>query len=126
MAKFVLVYTGDATMGESPEDQQSVMEAWMNWFGSLGESVLDVGNPFGSSCAVASDGAVSDGAPARLGGYSIIEADDPADAAGKVKGCPVLSAGAGSRSTRRCRSGDVPRGRRRGGPRGPPRHPRCR
>ncbi len=82
-------------MGESPEDQQKVMDAWMNWFGSLGESVLDVGNPFGASCAVASDGAVSDGAPTALGGYSIIEADDAADAAGKAKGCPVLSAGGG-------------------------------
>ena len=32
------------------------MEAWGAWFGSLGDSVVDIGNPFGGSTAVA-DGA---------------------------------------------------------------------
>ncbi len=67
----------------------------MNWFGSLGEAVTDMGNPFGTSCTVSSDGSVRDGGSLGLGGYSIVEAESLADAATMAKGCPVLSAGGG-------------------------------
>jgi len=93
MAKFVLAYTGGGGMGATPEEQQKLMEAWMGWFGSLGESVVDGGSPFGASSLVRSDGSVGDGGPSGLTGYSIIEAASAADAADKAKGCPVLSAG---------------------------------
>jgi hypothetical protein len=95
VAKFVLVYTGGGSMGESPEDQQKIMEAWMNWFGSLGEAVVDGGSPFGPSCTLASDGSVRAGGLAALSGYSIITAQSLTDATEKAKGCPVLSGGGG-------------------------------
>ena len=94
MAKFVLAYTGGG-MAASPEEQQKAMEQWMNWFGSLGEAVVDGGNPFGASCSVGSDGSTLDGGKSRLTGYSIIEANSLSDAADKAKGCPVLSSGGG-------------------------------
>jgi len=94
MAKFLLAYTGGSTPG-SPEEQQKVMEAWMGWFGTLGDAVTDMGNPFAGACSVAADGAVSDGGKAGLTGYSIIEAADLAEAAAKAKGCPVLANGGG-------------------------------
>ncbi|MGO9456042.1 MAG: YciI family protein [Acidimicrobiales bacterium] len=94
MSKFVLVYTGGA-MGASPQEQQQAMEAWMNWFGSLGEAVLDVGNPFVGGCTVATDGSATDGGAAGLTGYSIVEAPDLSAAAGLAKGCPVLTHGGG-------------------------------
>jgi hypothetical protein len=93
MAKFVLAYTGGGMA--APEDQEKVMEQWMTWFGSLGEAVVDAGNPFGASCSVASDGSSRDGGKAGLTGYSIIEATSLSDAAGKAKGCPVLASGGG-------------------------------
>jgi hypothetical protein len=34
MAKFLLAYKGGGSMGSTPEEQQKVMEQWMNWFGS--------------------------------------------------------------------------------------------
>jgi hypothetical protein len=92
MAKFVLAYKGGG-MGGTPEEQQKMMEAWMNWFGSLGESVVDGGNPFGPSASMASNGAVSDGGKSALTGYSIISADNLTDACNKAKGCPVLASG---------------------------------
>jgi hypothetical protein len=95
MGKFVLVYTGSGNMGDSPEEQQRIMEAWMNWFGSLGEAITDAGNPFGASRTLTSDGSVHDGGAAGLSGYSIITAENLADAAEKAKGCPVLSGGGG-------------------------------
>jgi hypothetical protein len=82
-------------MGDTPEEQQKIMEAWMSWFGSLGEAVVDGGSPFGPSCSIASDGSVRDGGRAALGGYSIITAESLADATKKAKGCPVLSGGGG-------------------------------
>jgi hypothetical protein len=92
MAKYVLVYKGGG-MGETPEEQQKLMEAWMNWFGTLGDSVVDAGAPFGPSSSVASDGSTTDGAASQLTGYSIISADTLNEAAGKAKGCPVLMTG---------------------------------
>ena len=92
MAKFLLAYKGGA-MGETPAEQQKQMEAWMNWFGSLGESVVDGGAPFGSSSTIASSGATSDGGKSALSGYSIISAGTLDEACTKAKGCPVLSTG---------------------------------
>ena len=70
MAKFVFAYSGGAGMESSPAEQQKVMDAWMSWFGSLGDAVVDAGNAFGASCSVGPDGAVSEDTPSRLGGYS--------------------------------------------------------
>ena len=92
MAKYVLAYRG-GSMAETEAEQQKVMEQWMNWFGSLGDSVVDGGAPFGPSGSVAGDGATSDGAASGLTGYSILSADSLASAQAKAKGCPVLSSG---------------------------------
>lgn len=66
MAKFVLVYTGGGSMGGTPEEQQKMMENRMNWFGSLGEAIVDLGSPSGLSCTVGSNGSVHDGGAAGL------------------------------------------------------------
>jgi hypothetical protein len=92
MGKYVLAYKGGG-MGESEADQQEAMTQWMNWFGSLGESVVDGGNPFGPASSVSSDGSVAQGATSALTGYSIISAETLDDACNKAKGCPVLSSG---------------------------------
>ncbi len=59
MAKFVYVYIG-GQMAETPEAQEQAMQAWGSWFGTLGDSVADMGNPFGNSATVSSGG-VADG-----------------------------------------------------------------
>ena len=91
MGKYVLAYTG-GTMAETEAEQQAVMEQWMNWFGALGESVLDGGSPFGPSSTV-SPGGLADGGRSSLTGYSIVSAESLAEACEKAKGCPVLSSG---------------------------------
>jgi hypothetical protein len=92
MAKYVLVYKGGG-MGDTPEQQQKLMEAWMNWFGSLGASVVDAGAPFGPSAEVGSDGSFSEGGASQLTGYPILTADTLSEAGDKAKGCPVLMTG---------------------------------
>jgi hypothetical protein len=91
MAKFVYVYTG-GQMAETPEAQEQAMQAWGAWFGTLGDSVADVGNPFGNSATV-SAGGVAEGGKSGAGGYSIVSADSLSDATAKAKGCPVLAGG---------------------------------
>ena len=91
MAKFVYLYSGGA-MADTPEEQEKAMQEWGAWFGTLGASVSDMGNPFGPSATVGADGA-SDHGTSHVGGYSIITADSLDDAKAKVTGCPVLSGG---------------------------------
>src|SRR4029450_10711090 len=88
MGKFVLVFKG-GSIPRSEEEQKRVMDAWTAWFGSLGDSVVDIGNPFGANAAVGG------GATAGLTGYSIINAGALADALAKAQTCPILDGGNG-------------------------------
>ena len=92
MGKYVLAYKGGG-MGETEAEQQEAMTQWMNWFGALGDAVVDGGNPFGPSSTIAPDGGVSEGGRSALTGYSIISAENLSEASDKAKGCPVLTSG---------------------------------
>ena len=88
MGKYVLTYKG-GSIPETEEEQKSVMDAWTAWFGSLGDSVVNMGNPFGAQAAVGG------GATSGLTGYSIVSADSLDDALAKAKSCPILNGGSG-------------------------------
>ena len=93
MSKYLFVYHG-GSMPESEAEQAAVMDAWGQWFGSMGSAVIDGGNPVGSSSTVQSDGSVvNNGGANPAGGYSLIEASDVEDAIAKAKGCPALASG---------------------------------
>jgi hypothetical protein len=93
MAKFLLAYKGGG-MGATPEQQQQAMDAWMAWFGSLGEALIDQGSPFTpASSTISSDGTVREASTSPLTGYTIISAEGLAQANEKAKGCPVLASG---------------------------------
>ena len=85
MAKFVLIYTGGG-MAETPEAQEAVMQAWGAWFGTLGTSLTDMGNPFGAATTLGAG-------TASATGYSIITAASLEDATTLAKGCPILEGG---------------------------------
>ncbi len=94
MANYLLVYHGGEGMAEDPAERQKIMDAWGAWFGSMGEAVVDGGNPVGGAMTVASDGSTSEGGGANPAtGYSIIKADSLAAATDLAKGCPVLASG---------------------------------
>ena len=93
MAKYVFAYHG-GSVPTNPADVKKVMDAWGAWFGSLGASVIDAGNPVGKSSTVKSDGKmVSGGGTNPISGYSLIEASSLEDAHKKAKGCPLLKSG---------------------------------
>jgi hypothetical protein len=91
MGKFVLTYLG-GSMAATTTEQEAAMAKWGQWFSELGSAVTDMGNPFGTSTAVGSDGSRGD-AKAGVTGYSIVSADSIEDAAALAKGCPILAAG---------------------------------
>ncbi len=88
MGKFVVLYKG-GMVPETEEERKRVMDAWMGWFGSLGDAVVDAGNPFGPAAAV--DG----GSTSGLTGYSILNADSLDDALAKAGSCPILESPGG-------------------------------
>lgn len=79
-------------MPDTPEAQEKAMKDWTAWFGTLGEAVVDPGNPFGASATV-SPGGVTDSGASRALGYSIVTADSLSEATAKAKGCPELAGG---------------------------------
>jgi hypothetical protein len=92
MATYLLAYTGGGMPATDAEREASMAE-WGAFLGGFGDALVDGGNPIGASKTVAPSGAVSDGSPSRLSGYSIITASSLDDAAGRAKGCPILSSG---------------------------------
>jgi hypothetical protein len=86
MGKYVLVYKGGG-IPQTEEEQQRVMAAWNAWFQGLGDSVVDIGNPFGASSAV------NGGGTSGLTGYSIISADGLDAAVGSASSCPIIEGG---------------------------------
>ena len=96
MANFLLVYTGGVReTPPTPEESAAILQDWNNWIESLGENMVDVGNPTTPMAkTIASDGAVSDGATGEMvTGYSVIKADSLDAATEAAKGCPQLKAG---------------------------------
>ncbi len=92
MANYLLTYYGGG-MPETQEEQARVMDAWTAWFGQLGDTLVDGGNPTSRSRAISPDGSVMDATSAPTG-YSIISAADLDAAVTAAKGCPVLAGGA--------------------------------
>lgn len=86
MKKFVLIYCGF----KAPT--QEIMDAWNNWFNSIGDKMVDSGNPFGPGREISHDGTKE--LPLSLDsitGYSIINAEDIDEAEEIVKGCPIIT-----------------------------------
>jgi hypothetical protein len=93
MAKYLFVFHG-GKMATNPADAKKAMDAWGQWFGSMGAAVIDGGNPVGKSSTVRSDGSlVADGGANPASGYSLIEAPSLEEAHKKAKTCPILANG---------------------------------
>lgn len=100
MSEFVFLYRGGERPA-SPEQGQQVMQKWMAWFKDLADKghILDRGQPLEPTGKVVQGKrkTVIDGPYAEakdvIGGYTLIKADDIAQAAEVSKGCPILDAG---------------------------------
>ena len=89
MAKFIYLYRG-TTPELTPAQGEARGRAFAAWIEKLGPALVDVGSPFvGARSSVRDDG--TEGAPGELSGYSIVEADDLAEAEALTDGLPFLS-----------------------------------
>ena len=101
MSEFLYVYRGGADRSNrSPEETQRAMQKWMTWMQGLAEKghLKDRGNPLEPEGKLVSGTSktVTDGPYAEkdlVGGYSLIEARDLAQAAELSKGCPIFENG---------------------------------
>ena len=86
MKKFVFLYYGFET------PTQEVKDAWSEWFASIGDKLVDGGNPFGLGREITPNGTkelpLNDEA---VTGYSIINADSMDEAEKIAKGCPTIT-----------------------------------
>ena len=83
MKKFVYLFH------DQWEPDKAVEDAWMSWFGEIGESVVDSGNPFGPGREVALTGRrdlPANGDTAT--GYAIVNADSMEGAEKLLENCP--------------------------------------
>jgi hypothetical protein len=86
MKKFVFIYHGSA------QPDQGNMDAWMAWFATIGEKMVDPGNPFGAGKEITPSGAMDlaqDKSAAT--GYSIVNAASMEDAVKLLKRCPIVT-----------------------------------
>ena len=95
MAKFMLVYHGGG-MPEGEAEQARVMGLWNDYYGKLGEAVVDGGAPLGMSATVSASGVTDDGGANPVSGYTVIEAADRDAACALAKHCPMVVEGNGS------------------------------
>lgn len=104
MAKFMFLYRGGEEKKKmedmTPEELQQVMVAWSEWIGAGMEAgwLIDAGDALKADGRVIQpDHTIVDGPFAEskelVGGYSLVEAADFAEACAHAKGSPVLAAG---------------------------------
>ena len=93
MPRYLFVYHGGG-MPASEEEGRRAMEAWGQWFASMGDRIVDGGNPVGQLTTVQSDrSVVSDGGSNPATGYGVFDANDLDEAVSLAKGCPILDSG---------------------------------
>ena len=99
MSEFLFLYRGGDTE-RSPERMQQTMQKWMSWLNELGEKghIRDQGQPLERTGKLVKgrQKSVTDGPFAEakdvVGGYTVIQARDLAQAVELSKGCPIFEA----------------------------------
>jgi hypothetical protein len=86
MKKFVFLYYG------FKEPTPEGMDAWNKWFASVGDKVVDSGNPFGSGKEITKTGSkpLSQDENSTTG-YSIFNAETIEEAEKIAQGCPATT-----------------------------------
>jgi hypothetical protein len=103
MSEFLFLYRAEPTNAPpaSPEQMQKTMQKWMGWMKELGDKghLKAPGHPLDRGGKVVKNAGktITDGPYAEskdvIGGYTLIEAGDLAQAAELSKGCPIFETG---------------------------------
>jgi hypothetical protein len=100
MNDFLYLYRGGQPPTGTPEQMQNRMQKWMTWMKELGDKghIKDMGHPLEQGGKVVkAHKAVTDGPFAEtkdlIGGYTLVQAKDLAQAADLTSGCPIFEMG---------------------------------
>lgn len=100
MSDFLYLYRGGDSSGGTPEQMQQHMQKWVDWLKGLGAKghLRDQGNPLEPGGKIVKGRkAITDGPFAEskdiVGGYTLVEAKDIAQAAELSTGCPIFDTG---------------------------------
>ena len=89
MPNYVLAFHG-GKYPETPEEGAGIMARWEAWMGSLGDALVNPGNPLAHAKTLSSDGVTDGGGSNPLTGFSVVAADDMEAALAMARGCPHL------------------------------------
>ena len=101
MAEFLYLYRWAEGQTPSPDQMEQQMQKWIAWMKGMQDKghIKDRGHPLEASGKLVrgKEKLVVDGPYTEtkeiIGGYTLIEADDLAQAAELAKGCPILAGG---------------------------------
>jgi hypothetical protein len=101
MSEFLYLYRGGERPSGSPDQMQRQMQTWMTWMKELGDQghIKNPGHPLEPSGKLVKgpQKTVTDGPFAEakdvIGGYTLVEAKDLAQAVELTTGCPILAIG---------------------------------
>ena len=88
MKNYVLLYHVDGPM----EDTEERNADWGAWFESLGDMLVDGGNPFNPEAEAKISNGHIDHETDTVGGYSVIKANTLNEAIALAKTCPLATA----------------------------------
>jgi hypothetical protein len=88
MSKYVLAFHGQPERTSGTDEEA----AWSQWFGSLGEKVVDFGNRVEHVQTLVANGHAPSSSR-ELTGYVVVDAADDKTAAELARGCPGLASG---------------------------------
>ena len=101
MSEFLYLYRGGDRPSGSPDQMQRQMQTWMAWMKELGDKghLKNPGHPLerGGKLVKGPQKTVTDGPFAEtkdvIGGYTLVEAADLAQAVELTGGCPIFEVG---------------------------------
>jgi len=95
MKKFLVTYHAPAEAAAqmamaTPEQQAEGMKLWTNWFGKVGDHIVDMGAPLMNSQSQSANGSFSPGEK-QFSGYTVIQAENMEEAKSLMEGHPHTS-----------------------------------
>lgn len=93
MKKFLVLFTAPAATREkmqnaTPEEMQTSMQPWMEWFGKVGDALVDKGMPLTNAMGLTKDG--TEPGNVDIVAYDIVQAKDIDSALELMKSNPHL------------------------------------
>ena len=92
MPRFLITYHG-SNMPHDPASMAKAREAFMQWAGKTGRSLVDPGAPISGTRTVSSDGTREGLADGPFNGWSVVEAADMNAAAALLADHPFIGRG---------------------------------